>query len=467
MEFAPGALFFFLLLTNLYISASYKITLVEAMNKLFLLAVLLLAAPAFAANLTITGENLAPSFANTRGSVDMLNLSFGVAGDAGSVNITSINVTIVTAVVANVSAVQVKNATGTVIGANSSNSTATSFMVSFPAGINATNSSSVVISINISSIATRQAQVAVNITNASIATQASSNVTFGNANSNQSNPAQVQDVHANATISPRFVDTGVENQTFSYLFNITGLDSATNFSINLPSGYTLINLTSVERGGSPPANLTPGSDYTNTTLSNQVNVSLVSVTTQYVRIYFMANTSTGRVPSAAFTSNITGSNVTAATDAVLGNLTNATTDSVMNLTTVTISKGTAIINGTAAGVGSDYWEFNLTLNFNATVSGTLHFKMTNWTEQNNNTISYSACSGSGASSCATLRADINASLNTSRINITNNYDPAYGISMNPSAGNLTTLYLRMIIPSGTVVSRTWSAAYFALFRSNP
>lgn len=445
-----------------------------SMKKILLLSALLLlslfSAAVDAQNLTITvSQNTTVSFINTRSNLSVLN--FTVVADNAHVNITGLNITLRgTANGTDVSKVFVFNATtsGLLVGSNTSISpnltSDQNISVSFstPLLLPNRNQTAILVVYEIASNANRGRTVGGEI-KATGALSANHTV-VANVSLPNSTLSQIQVVHANATISPRFVDTSVENQTFFYLFNITGLDSVTNFSINLPSGYTLINLTAVERGGSPPANLTPGSDYTNTTLSNQVNVSLVSVTTQYVKIYFLANTSSTLVSSAAFTSNITGSNLTAvATDAVLGNLTNVTTNNIINLTTVAISKGTAIINGTAAGIGSDYWEFNLAFNFNATVTGALQFRMTNWTDQNNNTISYTACSPS----CATIRADINASLNTSKINITNTYDPNHGISMSPTIGNLTTFYLRMIIPAGTTVSQTWSATYFALFRSAP
>jgi hypothetical protein len=277
--------------------------------------------------------------------------------------------------------------------------------------------------------------------------------------------ATIRDVHANVTVSPRFVDTSVANQTFAYLFNISGTDSITNLTISIPSGYTLINLTNVERGG---VNLTAGTDYTNTTLASQLNISLVSSTTQLLRILFIANTSSSSVLSSAFNSTIDGVSIFgASTDPASVNSTNVTTQPILNASDVAILKSTAIVNGT------DYWEFNFTLNYTATIltGGLIQFKLTNWTAGSQN-ISLTNATGAtavcAAPNCATLRNEANFNT-TNKFNVTNDYgSTTKGIFVSSiTAANLVTVTLRMVIPSGTPISSSWQATYGFLFRAFP
>src|SRR3989344_3952969 len=176
------------------------------------LILFLFISPVFAANLTVTGSSLAPVYANTNTSVDILNLTITVASNIGdtSTNITYINFTLVSGTSGNISAITVKNSTGTILGVNTSinPSTNTSYTIYLTNGffINGTvRNASLVVSINVSRSASKNTNLSVNISSpAEIRTVALDNITVV---TTQSNEVLVQNLHANVTISPRFVDT--------------------------------------------------------------------------------------------------------------------------------------------------------------------------------------------------------------------------------------------------------------------
>ena len=421
-------------------------------------------------NLTIVSSiNLSTPFVNSRDNLTIFNLSIIPFG--GNANITGINITINTGnagpVSGNISKVYVFNSlinSTNLLGTNSSINTSltngSKIFVNFSAPfiLNATQRTGLLVVFEISNSTKRGVMIGGNL---SAPDDIAVNITIvQNVTLPIFNVSTTRDLHYNVSISPRIVDTSVDNQTFIYTLTPTGTDNASTVLINIPSFFTNLSVISVTRGSSA-ANLTSG--VANTLTTSLINVTFDTASNERVEVYFKANTSSSTVSSLAFNSSVysvesgLANVINASTDAIFYNLTNVTTMNIINLTTVSISKGVAVLNG------SDYWEFNFTAHFNESVTGTLHFKMTNWTDNNNNTITLASCTPS----CATIRQNINASVNTSKINITNNFDPNYGLGMSPARGNFTTLFLRMIVPAGSAVSQSWFATYVLLFRSTP
>lgn len=424
---------------------------------------------AFAQNLTVVVSiNGSTQFINSRDNLTVFNIT--VIPQNSIANVTGLNITINSAATGNVSAniskVHVFNSSinGLLLGSNSSiNPNLTSgsqIFVNFstPLILNNGQRTGLFVVFELANKSTRGVTIGANLTGGGDIV--SNLTTVLNASLPNFTVSSIRDLHYNASISPRIVDTSVDNQSFIYTLTPTGTDNASTVLINIPSSFTNLSIINVTRGTSA-ANLTSG--VTNTATSSLFNVTFDTASNERVEVYFKANTSSSVVSSIAVNSSIYSVEsglvniINASTDAVLNNLTNVTTMNIINRTTVIISKGVAVLNG------SDFWEFNFTATFNETVTGTLHFKMTNWTDSNNNLINLASCTPS----CATIRQNTNASLNTSKINITNNFDPNYGLGMSPTRGNLTTLFLRMIVPAGSAVSQTWFATYVLLFRSTP
>lgn len=423
---------------------------------------------AFSQNLTVVVSiNGSTQFINSRDNLTVFNIT--VIPQNSIANVTGLNITINSAaagsVSANISKVHVLNSSinGLLLGTNSSiNPNLTSgsqIFVNFstPLILNNGQRTGLFVVFELSR-ATRGVTIGGNLTGGGDIV--SNLTTVLNVSLPNFTVSNIRDLHYNTSISPRIVDTSVDNQTFIYTLTPTGTDNASTVLINIPSFFTNLSVISVTRGSSA-ANLTSG--VANTLTSSLINVTFDTASNERVEVYFKANTSSSTVSSLAFNSSVysvesgLANVINASTDAIFYNLTNVTTMNIINLTTVSISKGVAVLNG------SDYWEFNFTAHFNETVTGTLHFKMTNWTDNNNNTITLASCTPS----CATIRQNTNASVNTSKINITNNFDPNYGLGMSPARGNLTTLFLRMIVPAGSAVSQSWFATYVLLFRATP
>jgi len=431
-------------------------------NKIFVYIFLSLVAfslPALAAgNLTATGSDLAPTYINTKTVTNMLNLSLNATPDAGdgTVNITVINVTIGgNATIGNLSSVHIKNSTGSIIASNTTNSTSSQFKVHISNGlfVNASTNSSIVIAINLSSSAQRVSNISINISSTTdIGTAGSSNITISNTNSTES---QIQDIHANVTVSPRYVDTNVINQSLSYFINTSGADAIKNVSIVVPSQYSIVQLLSVKRGSTILTGIT---DYTNTTTGGKVNISLVSSTTENLTINFTVNTNASGISSQAFNSTITGSNLTDVETDVYNFTTNVTTKQLINVDNIQVIKNTALANGT------DYWEFNFTLNITANVSGLVQFKMNNW---NNSAGQIMNLTNQTSLINATFYASLRHSSNTTNtFNVTNEYRNV-GLSFTATENTLYYFVLRMVIPSGTPIASDWWTTYWTLFRSTP
>lgn len=427
------------------------------MGKKFLATFLVISAfmlgPVFAAgNLNVTSVSLAPTYINTRTVTSMLNITMNSTN--GNTTITSVNVTLAGNVtIGNVTGVFVLAGNGTVIASSTANSTQTRFTVSIPAGFNASSgaNTSFLIAVNLTGSAVKtNLSVQIN-SSADFGTDSGSNVTLvpGFVNSTES---LIQDLHANVSISPNFIDTGIINQTLVYTILPTGRDPIKNVTITVPSGYNLTNISTVELDAS---NITAN---TTTTAPNYVNVSAATPTTQRIKITFNVNSSSTRVNSSAFSSVLDGGNLTAvAGEATAGSM-NVTTQQIINITNVAIAKGVAITNGT------DYWEFNFTLGVTANLTGLVQFKMTNWTDASNNKIYLNTSSVS----YSTLRTSSNFSDPAGKINVTEAYGDNVGINQTVTeAGTSLALILRMIIPAGTKVSSTWASTYSFLFRAYP
>jgi hypothetical protein len=427
---------------------------IDKMAVLVLLA--MFSAPVLAAgNLTVYGSGTLVSHVNTNSSNAVLNLSLNVtpsAGD-GTVNITAINVTVspIGFNAGNITAVEIKNATGLSLGSNTTNATGTGkFVISIPSGyfLSNTSNTTFLVFVNISRTATRNINFSLNITASDEIGTQGSNVTIATTSIN-STAVFVQNLHANASVSPVFVDTSVINQSFVYTLVSTGADPVQNITVSVPSGYTSINLTAVQQGSS---NLST-SLYSNTTVSNQINITLNTPVSDTFKVFFTANTSSSPVSSSAFASTITGSNLTGVSTDVVANQTNVTTKVLANVTDTLVSKTVAVVNGT------DYWEFNFTVNLTETISGLLQFKMTNW----NNTAGSVIDIVGGGTNLTTLRKDTDFNT-TNKFNVKNDYNITDGLSYSGASG-LVTIYLRQIIPSGTPISATWFTTYSILFRS--
>jgi hypothetical protein len=431
------------------------------MKYLVLIIALAMVAPVFAAgNLTVVGSSLAPGFIDTNVTTNMLNLTLNAT--VGTVNITAINVTIFGANSSEIYAVEVRSLAGTQAVSYALNTTTnkTTIALSTAISVNTSLNNSVLIAISLLPNATLRSAVAVNITSATeIGVDAGSNVTITLA-SLQSGDSQIQDVHANASVSPLYVDTNVVNQSFIYTILPTGRDRFRNISVVIPTQYAIVNVTEVKQGSSTVYNesVSTVSVFFNRTLG------LVNIThnaeagfdlTGTITINISVNTSSSYVAPMTFNSTVDGSNVTFVATTISGTNTTVTTQQILNMTSVSVSKGTALANGT------DYWEFNLTLGFTANVSGVVQFKMANWSNSQSQTMYLT----NGTVYYSTLRD----SSNSSRvINVTTNYVSSQGISLQNCCTSSTvyTLILKMIIPSGTPSSAAWYTTYSMLFRSS-
>lgn len=431
---------------------------------------LLFAAPALAAgNLTVQATTVAPSFINTNVTTNMLNLSLN--STVNTTNITAINVTIIGVNATNVSAVEVRNASShaqAISYTMNATTNKTTVSISTAIGVNTSANNTILIAISLFQNASIRSSAAINISaSTEIGVDSGSNVTITNV-SLQSGAAQIQDVHMNATVSPLFADTGMINQTFIYTFTPSGRDTVNNISITLPTQYPVVNVTEVKYGTNFLRNVTHGN--IDSALSTTFNASSGRIDVNYstgfagnssqvVVINISINTSSSAVSAMTFNATLTGSNISAALPTVSGNNTNVTTQQLVNVTKAIISKGTALANGT------DFWEFNLTVNFTANVSGIVQFKLTNWTTPANQTINLQNGTSGNIMYYASLRDGANSSRN---MNVTNDYNLTQGVSLQTCCNSTAvyTLILKMIVPAGTPSSAAWFATYGLLFRSS-
>lgn len=170
-------------------------------------------------------------------------------------------------------------------------------------------------------------------------------------------------------------------------------------------------------------------------------------------MFFNATTNASTIVSAAVNSTVSGSNFTALSAEVHETTNNITMKQIVNVSSVSIVKSTALVNGT------DFWEFNFTLNFTANVTGNIQMNLTNWTSALGN-ISLTNSTGDGF--YASLRDNANWS---SIMNVTNIYNRTISLTSCCTEGTVYYVLLKMIVPSGTVVSNSWSTTYNFLFRT--
>jgi hypothetical protein len=406
-----------------------------------------LAAPAFASgNLTVVSHSIAPLYINTNSSTAMMNITLN--STSGNVTVTGINITFLNNS-ANVALVQIVNATDILGSSSAFVDNVTSIQMNYNVTSAANATIGVVILLN--SSAPSGGNVSLNISSAGV--DAGSNVTLDSVPAS----SRIQNLHATAFLSPLFVDTGVVNQSLSYIFAPTGTDGFANVSISVPVQYVLVNVTEVRKGTTIyyNENISTASVFFNRS-SGAINISNIPLgNPDNLTVSFLVNTSSSFVDGIAVNSTISGSNISSVAAQVIGSNTTLYTFQMANITNVKISKGVAIANGT------DYWEFNLSLIFNANISGMVQFMLSNWTNSIGQTMVLQNSTLNGY--YATLR-DIS---NSSRYsNITNQYT-SQGLILQNCCSTTTayTLILKMIIPAGTPSSSSWGSTYSMIFRS--
>jgi hypothetical protein len=420
----------------------------------FIISTFLLASSALAiGNVTVTGANMASVYVNTRTQYNFLNLSFNAT--ATEVNVTSLNITVKGVGVENVTSVYLINETGSVIASNTSWNTTVNYTVLSPSGgFNVTlwQNRSMVLAVNISRNATRTSNITVNLSSGLTTNNSADNISIL---SSQSIGSQIQDLHINGTVRPTVVDTNVINQSFVYLLTYDGADRIYGTNITLPLGFGTPYVSNVE--DSSNLSLASG-DYSQTTSARTINISFGSsgITLRagpIIKIFFNATTNSTTIVSTRINSTVSGSNFTALSTEVNDTTNNVTMKQLVNVSSVALVKSTALVNGT------DYWEFNLTLNFTANVTGSLQMNLTNWSSALG---SIALTNSTGDGFYASLRDNGNWS---NIMNVTNVYNKTMSIQGCCTEGTVYYVLLRMIIPTGTAVTNSWSTTYNFLFRS--
>lgn len=451
---------------------------------LFIGVMLALVAPAFAEgtlNVTRGGLN-APSYINTNQTVVVLNITLNAT--FGNVNVTGINISLMgTASTGNISAVSVYNdsdnngvigSSDILLGANNtwdtvSNISWVNFTTDFM--VPAEKVVFFLIVFNTSTNAASVATVGANISsNLSIFVRGNNNITIPTTTIN-STLSQIQDVHATGTLTSRFVDTSVVNQSFLAVLNVQGRDNFENISITVPPEYPIMNVTALSNTTAIIYNISLAGLNLNISFGgNTINISNFTrgfnSEDSIIRINFTANTSAAAVPSLSVNLTISGGNLSYVnvTANSTGSL-NVTTQVMISVINASVTKRTAIVNGT------DYWEFNLTVNITANASGLLQFRMNNWssTTRGSGILSLTNETGIFGSGTLTYYATLRNQSSTSgssQVNVTTDYGSlTRGLSLSYTA--LTRiLVLKMIIPNGTPTADDWRTTYFMLFRSD-
>lgn len=438
---------------------------------IFVFALLLLASSAFAVNINVDGQSIAPPLINTNGTYPMLSLTFNATTD--SANITAINVTLTATnmsgntVTANVSGVELRNETLDIIGFNNTwDNVTNSTQIFIQNGFNVSSSANrtLYIYFRINRNATEYLNISANITNFGILTSNSAdNISISSANSTKSNGSLILDVHADAAMSPNVVDTYVINQSFILNITITGQDPINRTIITLPSEFTNLNITNLTVNGGSYSSYcpTPGNQqYCENIGGSKINITFSSgglPKETKIQINFTANTSS----PVSTKVNITVDSSTNLTDIPTDQTINIETKQIINSTTVSVSKGSAVVNGT------DYWEFNFSLSFSANVSGILQFKMNDWNSQEGYRLNITNSSSAPWANTTTRYATLRESGSSVFYNVTTDYNLSYGIPITVTAASMKYLVLRMIIPSGTPISSTWWTTYWMVFRQIP
>ena len=430
-------------------------------------ALLFCAALTHAQILNVTAEDIeVPAYSNTNSYVKLLNLSLNLTG-IDSVSITSINVTF--------------NSTAS-INANATNLTVCAFNETFDAiSCNSTwSGNTTVLNMNyeVTNATERTLYIGyyinrslVNLSvihglNVSLYISSNESITLNDTSVLKDNTnfplssrfTQIQDLHAVASISPHYVDTNVKNQSFRVIVNITSYDVANKTIIYVPAEFTNINLIDcMYITGSNQKMEGCGGGWI--VSNNQIHLTDATYNIKYLRVNFTADTNQSGEFTRTFNASVSGGNLTdiPVSESSSGAL-NVTTKQLINNVTITSVKNTAYITSD----GSDYWEFNFTVNITANVSGLLQFKMNNWYSPSKNaTINLT----NGTAYYAKLWKSDEPS-NT--INVTTEYgDASKGISLSNFSG-LLRLTLRMYIPPTVqAVTNDWYTLYWMLFRTLP
>ncbi len=193
----------------------------------------------------------------------------------------------------------------------------------------------------------------------------------------------------------------------------------------------------------------------NITINNSVGIKNITV-------YFNADTNASALNS-TFNSTIDGTNMQGInTTPTSAGSTNVTTKMMVNITNITSVKNAAFVNGT------DYWEFNFTVNITEAVYGMVQFKMNNWTSASTGyNITLQNATEGNITYYATLRNASESISTSNKLNVTNDYNITQGVVMNVTVAGTQTMSLRMIIPSGTRILSDWWTTYKILFRTQP
>jgi hypothetical protein len=420
-----------------------------------LLALCVFIIPVHAAgNLSVTATNLAPQNINTNTSTAMLNLSLN--STVGTVAISSINVTIIGINMTNVTSIEVRDDSYNVVGTNSSlNSSNLTNIILTGVSVTTAANKSLVIALNLSTNAI--GSLSVNITDASdFGLDAMSNASIA-AVSLQSGSSSIVDLHIAAKIIPLLIDTGIINQTLQINLTTVGRNY-TNFTVlTIPTEYKIVNVTRVLIG---TTEITPNVTVVFNRTTGVVNLSCnltngFNNLTGSLLINLTVNVTSSAAGPLVINSTISGSDLSAVVPYVYGTNTSVRAQQLINITSMTVIKGSAVTNGT------DYWEFNLSANFSANVSGLVQFKQSNWI----NSAGQSIALIDGATFYSTLR---DSSDSSRVINAVNEYN--YSTGMTPAncctAGNIYNFILKMIVPSGTPSSISWFSSYGIVFRSS-
>lgn len=388
---------------------------------------------------------------NTTANITYINFTFGSTNTTLNANQTNLSVCVYNHSVNSTNLLGCNatwNASQTTVPVsfNVSNETQATLLAVYEIYTNATNPMN--ISLNISS------NSSIILDNMSILVNSSLSPQFPIA----SNYTEVRIIRATSEISPHFVDTNITNQTFRYFVNQFTGDTFNKTIINIPPGYALTNV----------INYTIVRSMTNSTTvggcvdpcffgSNQINITDTGGI-KNITVYFTANTNVTSISSKDFNSTIDGTNVYGIQTEPYSGSANVTTKPLINITNMAIIKNTAIVNGT------DYWEFNLTVNVSEAILGTFHLKLSDWNSTDAGALIPLT---NGSVNYATLRNNT-ASLNeTQCINLTNSYNETNGLLINATSSSSVNLILRMVIPSGTPIASDWWTTYGMLMRVTP
>lgn len=433
-----------------------------------LAAVLLMVTPAFAfLNITSNYVNMS-SQTNIGSNVTMLNLTFNLT-DNTTVNITNINFTFgstnatLNANQTNLSVCVYNNTVNSTnllgcnatwngsqtcvpVAINVSNETEANILAVYEVFLNATRPMN--ISLNISS------NSSIILDNISISVNSSLYPQFPIS----SNYTEVRSVRASSEISPHFVDTNITNQTFRYFINQFTGDSFNKTVINLPSGYTLVNVTNYTIVRSMTNSTTVGGCVDPCFFgNNQINISDTGGI-KNITVYLIANTNASSIGAREFNSTIDGTNLIGIQTEPYAGSANVTTKPLINITNVAIIKNSAIVNGT------DYWEFNLTVNVSEAILGTAHFKLSEW---NSSSAGAVISLTNGSVNYATLRNNTVSYNESQSINLSSSYNSTNGLAINATSSSTANFILRMVIPSGTPIAADWWTTYGILMRALP